>query len=81
MDLKIIDSNTASGEEKSILDVIHNLACKAELKVLPEVGIYNSPELNAFATGSTKNNSLVAVSSRLLQKMNPAEIEGVLGMK
>lgn len=79
MDLKIIDPNTASGDEKSILDVIHNLARKAELKVLPEVGIYNSAELNAFATGPTKNNSLVAVSSGLLQKMNPAEIEGVLG--
>jgi heat shock protein HtpX len=79
MDLKIIDPNAAVGEEKNILEVIHNLARKAGLQVLPEVGIYNSPELNAFATGPTKNNSLVAVSSGLLQKMNPAEIEGVLG--
>jgi len=79
MDLKIIDPNTAVGEEKNILEVIHNLARKAGLKALPEVGIYNSPELNAFATGPTKNNSLVAVSSGLLQKMNLAEIEGVLG--
>jgi heat shock protein HtpX len=71
MDLKIIDPNAAIGEEKNILDVIHNLARKAGLKVLPE--------LNAFATGPTKNNSLVAVSSGLLQKMNPAEIEGALG--
>ena len=60
MDLKIIDPNAAVGEEKNILEVIHNLARKAGLKVLPEVGIYNSPELNAFATGPTKNNSLVA---------------------
>lgn len=79
MDLKIIDPQTAAGEEKNILDVIHNLARKAGLKTLPEVGIYNSAELNAFATGPTKNNSLVAVSSGLLGKMNPAEIEGVLG--
>lgn len=79
MDLKIIDPNAAVGEEKNILEVIHNLARKAGLKVLPEVGIYNASELNAFATGPTKNNSLVAVSSGLLQKMNPDEIEGVLG--
>lgn len=79
MALKIIDPNAAVGEEKNILELIHSLARKAGLKTLPEVGIYNSPELNAFATGPTKNNSLVAVSSGLLQKMNPAEIEGVLG--
>lgn len=79
MNLKIIDPNAAMGEEKNILEVIHNLARKAGLKILPEVGIYNSAELNAFATGPTKNNSLVAVSSALLQKMNPGEIEGVLG--
>lgn len=79
MNLKIIDPNAAAGEEKNILEIIHNLARKAGLKVLPEVGIYDSPELNAFATGPTKNNSLVAVSSGLLQKMNPGEVEGVLG--
>ena len=79
MGVNIIDPNTAAGEEKDIIDLIHRLARKAGLKTLPEVGIYNSPELNAFATGPTKNNSLLAVSSGLLQKMNPDEIEGVLG--
>ncbi len=42
---------------------------------LPEVGIYESPEPNAFATGPTRNRSLVAVSSGLLETMNQAEIE------
>jgi len=46
---------------------------------MPQVGIYQSPELNAFATGPTKKRSLVAVSTGLLQKMNREEVEGVLG--
>ena len=46
---------------------------------LPEVGIYESPEVNAFATGATKNSSLVAASSGLLREMQNDEIEGVIG--
>jgi heat shock protein HtpX len=43
------------------------------------VGIYQSPEINAFATGPSEAQALVAVSSGLLHTMSPAEIEGVLG--
>ena len=46
---------------------------------MPEVGIFNSPEPNAFATGANHNSALVAVSSGLLQRMNRQEIEAVLG--
>jgi heat shock protein HtpX len=46
---------------------------------MPEVGIYQDETLNAFATGPSRNNSLVAVSSGLLASMNQDEIEGVLG--
>ena len=46
---------------------------------MPEVGIFDSPEPNAFATGASRNSSLVAVSSGLLQSMNRQEIEAVLG--
>ncbi len=46
---------------------------------MPEVGIYESVDPNAFATGATKNSSLVAVSSGLLDSMSTAEIEGVVG--
>jgi heat shock protein HtpX len=46
---------------------------------MPEVGIFDSPEPNAFATGASRNNSLVAVSTGLLQRMNRQEIEAVLG--
>jgi heat shock protein HtpX len=45
---------------------------------MPEVGIYESPEANAFATGPSRNNALVAVSTGLLQQMRPREVEGVL---
>lgn len=46
---------------------------------MPEVGIFDSPDLNAFATGASKNNALVAVSTGLLQKMSPDEVEAVVG--
>jgi heat shock protein HtpX len=46
---------------------------------MPEVAIYDSPEVNAFATGMSKNSSLVAVSTGLLQKMTQEEAEAVLG--
>ena len=46
---------------------------------MPEIGIYQSEEANAFATGPTKNRALVAVSSGLFNLMNNDEIEGVLG--
>lgn len=46
---------------------------------MPEVGIFESPEPNAFATGASKNSSLVAVSTGLLRGMNADEVEAVLG--
>jgi len=58
---------------------VHNIARKAGISTMPEVGIYDSPELNAFATGPTKNNALVAVSTGLLQNMDEDALEGVLG--
>jgi heat shock protein HtpX len=46
---------------------------------MPEVGIFDSPEMNAFATGPRRNNALVAVSSGLLHGMSRREAEAVLG--
>jgi heat shock protein HtpX len=46
---------------------------------MPEVGIYDSPEVNAFATGMSKNSSLIAVSTGLLQQMSRQEAEAVIG--
>jgi heat shock protein HtpX len=74
-----INPKHAKKEELFLLDMVTRLAKNAGLKQTPEVGIYHSPELNAFATGPSRNNSLVAVSSGLLANMNNAEIEAVLG--
>jgi heat shock protein HtpX len=46
---------------------------------MPEVGVFDSPSPNAFATGANKNSALVAVSTGLLQSMNRQEVEAVLG--
>ena len=46
---------------------------------MPEVGVFEAPEPNAFATGMSRNNALVAVSTGLLQNMNADEVEAVLG--
>jgi heat shock protein HtpX len=46
---------------------------------MPEVGIYDAPEINAFATGATRNSSLVAVSTGLIRAMTRTEAEAVLG--
>ncbi|HEX4047090.1 MAG TPA: M48 family metalloprotease, partial [Elusimicrobiota bacterium] len=79
MGVQVIDPATASGDAQSVLRLVHSLAERAGLPALPEVGIYQSPELNAFATGPTKSRALVAVSSGLLSAMNGPELEGVLG--
>lgn len=78
MRVKLIAPDSASGEERQLLNKVYSLARKAGLYTMPEVGIYQAQELNAFATGPTKNRALVAVSSGLLSAMNDDEVEGVL---
>ena len=46
---------------------------------MPEVAVYDAPEINAFATGANRNNALVAVSTGLLRAMTRDEAEAVLG--
>jgi heat shock protein HtpX len=76
--VQVIDTKT-SGEYAWLVQSVHDLARKAKLPAMPEVGVYDSPEVNAFATGPTKARSLVAVSTGLIAKMNRDELEGVLG--
>jgi heat shock protein HtpX len=64
--------------EQWLVDTVQGLAAKAGV-AMPEVGIYDSPEVNAFATGPSRANALVAVSSGLLQAMSRTEASGVLG--
>lgn len=79
MGVKIIDANTSHPDMREIVQMVHRISQQAGLPKVPEVGIYESPEINAFATGPSKSNSLVAVSTGLLTKMNRDEIEGVIG--
>ncbi|AAU37741.1 MULTISPECIES: protease HtpX [Basfia] len=63
--------------ERWLLQTVHSQAEKAGLPK-PDVAIYHSNDVNAFATGASKNNSLVAVSTALLNNMTRDEAEGVL---
>ncbi len=73
----LVDGRTGRRELDWLYRTVERLTKKADLP-MPEVGIYNSAEVNAFATGPSKARSLVAVSSGLLNKMTPDEVEGVL---
>jgi heat shock protein HtpX len=73
--LELIDERGPNGD---LVRRVHALSRAAGLTTMPEVGIYQSPEVNAFATGPSRNNSLVAVSSGLLNQMNADEVDGVL---
>ncbi|MGR8998459.1 MAG: protease HtpX [Gammaproteobacteria bacterium] len=64
--------------ERWLVDIVAKQARLAGIG-MPEVGIFQAPEANAFATGMNKNNALVAVSTGLLQSMNADEVEAVLG--
>jgi heat shock protein HtpX len=68
----------ANEAERWLLDTVRRQAQQAGIG-MPEVAIYNSPDVNAFATGMNKNNALVAVSTGLLQSMSRDEAEAVLG--
>ncbi|HWU69634.1 MAG TPA: protease HtpX [Stenotrophobium sp.] len=68
----------ASSSEMWLLNTVERLARSANIG-MPEVAIFDSPEPNAFATGMTKNSSLVAVSTGLLAGMSQDEVEAVLG--
>lgn len=75
--VKVIPENE-SGPAGELVQRVHTIARGAGLNKMPEVGIYESPEVNAFATGPSRNNSLVAVSSGLLNNMDRDSVEGVL---
>jgi len=77
MGVKVIDPTTNDPTLRSLVNTVERLASAAGIPT-PEVGIYESPEPNAFATGPTKKRSIVAVSTGLLQRMDRPEVEGVL---
>jgi heat shock protein HtpX len=77
MGVKLVDGRSGNAELDWLHQTVHRLTQQANLP-MPEVGFYESPEVNAFATGPSKRRSLVAVSSGLLRTMRREEVEGVL---
>lgn len=77
MSVQLVDGKSGQPELDWLHQTVGHLTRKAGLP-MPEVGIYDSPEVNAFATGPSKKRSLVAVSTGLLRSMRREEVEGVL---
>ncbi len=74
---RVIES-PSNRHEQWLVEVVRRQAERAGIG-MPEVAIYDAPEINAFATGMSRNNALVAVSSGLLRSMTEDEAEAVLG--
>ena len=74
---RVIDTPRTSAES-FVLSTVHRHADAAGIR-RPEVAIYDSPDANAFATGPSRNNALVAVSTGLLNRLGQREVEAVLG--
>ena len=68
----------SSTVEKWLVETVQRQAQAAGIG-MPEVAIYRSPDMNAFATGANRNHALVAVSTGILEKMSAEELEAVLG--
>lgn len=74
---RVIDTPRNS-TESWLVNTVYRHADAANIR-RPQVAIYDSPDVNAFATGPTRNNALVAVSTGLLQRLGQREVEAVLG--
>src|SRR5574341_900433 len=77
MGVRLVDGRSGNPDLDWLYNKVGQLAQQANLP-MPQVGFYESPEVNAFATGPSKSRSLVAVSSGLLRGMSRQEVEGVL---
>ncbi|MBS0584945.1 MAG: protease HtpX [Verrucomicrobia bacterium] len=79
MGVKLLSGHEANPLLQSVYDITIRLAQRAHLPEMPEVGVFQGSEPNAFATGPSKRRSLVAVSTGLLEKMDKTELEAVIG--
>lgn len=75
--VQIIDT-PRNDTEQWLLSTVARQAEQAGIG-MPEVGIFETPDMNAFATGANRNNALVAVSTGLLRNMSREEAEAVMG--
>ena len=78
MGVRVIDPQSTNASEQRLVTIVRGLAQHAGIG-MPEVGIFDSPAPNAFATGARRDNALVAVSTGLLGRMNDQELQAVLG--
>jgi len=76
--IKLIDPRTANGRELFIYETIRQMA-EYQRMPMPEVGIYDKPEVNAFATGASRNRSLIAFSRGLVNQLTDDELASVAG--
>ncbi|HIE78428.1 MAG TPA: protease HtpX [Candidatus Thioglobus sp.] len=74
----VVISSPSNSSEKWLIETVEKQAKIVGIK-MPEVAIFPSPQMNAFATGMSKNSALVAVSSGLLESMTKGEAEAVVG--
>lgn len=80
MGVQLIDPDAPRGDtERFLVQKVRSICQRAGLETLPEIGVYDSPEVNAFATGPSQSRSLLAVSTGLLESMDDKAVEGVLG--
>ncbi len=77
--VQLIEPNTANPQLREIHEMVSRLSKSAGLPQVPEVGVYQAADINAFATGPSKSKALVAVSTGLMNSMSADEIEGVIG--
>jgi heat shock protein HtpX len=77
MGVQVIN-NSPDPTAQWLVSVVERYAREVGVR-MPEVGIFNSPAPNAFATGASRNSALVAVSTGLLESMNRQEVEAVVG--
>jgi len=74
----VVFNNPTTNIERWLVSTVESQAKTVGIK-MPEVAIFPSPDMNAFATGASKNNSLMAVSQGLLDNMSKGEVEAVVG--
>jgi len=80
MGVEVIDpENPGNNQERWLVQTVYRLAEKAGMTTMPEVGLFENPAPNAFATGPGRDSALVAVSTGLFNSMDQNEMEAVLG--
>ncbi|MCH9617639.1 MAG: Protease HtpX [Chlamydiia bacterium] len=79
LSVRIISNNANQTDmERNLCSMVQKLSIKARLMSVPEVGIFENAQCNAFATGASKKSALIAVSSGLLHTLSDSELEAVL---